>query len=387
MFSCVVTLLGASSVVLCSCGHGRYTTEAKKDSEKRLSQLKSATQFDLATQQYESGDLDRSLRTIEQSIALTPDVARPYLLKARILIEMGRTEEALSAIDKGADLAPDSADFYYFRGVALEGVGRTDGAIEAYARAADLDTSDLQYVLAHAEVLIESGRSDEAREVLTAAAEEFQFSPGLRQLQGHLAMIAGDAPGAVEHFQQAALLGPDDPSLLEDLAGAQIAAGRFSDAEKTLERLTANPKYRERRDVLHMRARCLVETGRPAEARKILTRLTEQKSGASDAEAWVRMCEVAVMMNDDRLLRSSAARVLTIAPERYEGYLAQAMWQRRAGDLEAALRSTERAIERAPAQSAPLRMKGLLLKQMGDTPAAEQAMSAAHAIDGAASAR
>ncbi|MBL8746328.1 MAG: tetratricopeptide repeat protein [Phycisphaerae bacterium] len=365
--------LAAACLVLASCGHGRYTSEAKADAEKRAGQLKAATQFDMATQQFESGDLDRALRTTDSTIALTPEVSVPYLLRGRILLEMGKPEEALAALEKGESIDPKNADFSYYRGVVLESVGRRTAALEAFTQAAAIAPTDLKHRLAASEIMTELGWLDQAESLLVENQSAFQYSPGLRQMLGHIAMMRGDTPQAVEQFQEAVVLGPDDPALVEDLSRALIAAGRFTDAEQCLKRLMDNAKYRDRRDIRHMRARCLVEIGRPVEAREILMRLVDGKAGASDVEAWIRLAEVAVMMNDDRQLRTAASRLISIAPDRFEGYLAQAMWQRRERDLPAALRSLEKSISLAPGNPAPARLKALILKQMGRAADADQA--------------
>ncbi len=359
--------LSFACLALASCGHGKFTTAARVDAEKRASQLKAATQFDMAKQQFESGDLDRSLRTVDATIALTPDVSVPYLLRGRILLEMGKPDQALDSLARGQEIDPKNPDFSYYTGVVLESVGRKTAALEAFQHASEIEPTDLKHRLAASEIMAEMGWLDQAEALLVENQSSFKYSPGLRQMLGHIAMMRGDVTQAVEHFQEASVLGPDDFALVEDLSRAQIAAGRFTDAEQSLKRLMDSPKYKDRRDVRHMRARCLVETGRPVEAREVLMRLVEEKVGASDIEAWIRLTEVAVLMSDDRQLRTFSSKLITLAPDRHEGYLAQAMWQRHEGDLPASIRSLDKAIKLARDNPAPTRMKALVLKQMGRT--------------------
>lgn len=351
--------------LLPACGHGKFTSAAKVDAEKRAGQLKAATQFDMAMQQFQSGDLDRALRTTDASIAIAPDVSVSYLLRGRILLEMGRAEEALASLERGAEIDAKNAEFPYYGGIVLESVGRNAAALEAYQKASEINPAELKYRLAAAETMAELGWLDQAEAFLVESQDTFRYSPGLRQMMGHLAMMRGDSTGAIDHFQEAALLGADDPAILEDLARAQIAAGRFTDAEQSLKRLCDNPRVSERRDLRHLRARCLIETGRPVEARQVLSKLVEEKAGQNDVEAWVRMAEVAVMTNDHRQLRTISSKLITMAPDRHEGYLAQAMSQRREGDLPGALRSVDKSISLSRGNPAPAQLKSLILKQMG----------------------
>ncbi|MDX2116011.1 MAG: tetratricopeptide repeat protein [Planctomycetota bacterium] len=350
--------------VLAGCGHGTYTTKAIGEAEQRMKEIKSATEWDLAQQRFEAGDLESAIQSVDRSIALNPDVAKSHLLRGRILHEMGRPEDALAALETGRKLDEKNADFLYYRGVILESVGQEERALEAYTAAAALAPDEIRHTLAAAEVLVQQERISEARALLGAQLEKFEFSPGVHQLLGHICMLENDPSAAAEHFRQASVLGVESPAILEDLARAEIAASRFADADATLARLTRLKGYETRRDLQHMRARCLIELRRPVEARQILTGLTKGAEGASDVEAWARLADIAVMIGDDRQLRAAAQRLIAVAPDRYEGYLALAVWQRKSGDLAAALRSAERAAELAPSERAPLQLKDLLTRQL-----------------------
>jgi tetratricopeptide (TPR) repeat protein len=357
------TLLTAA-LVAAGCGsHGKYTAEAKSQAEMRLAQIKAATEWDQAQQHFETGNLDRALRSVNNSIELSPEVPKSHLLKGRVLMEMGRADEAIAALDAGAEVAPDNAEFPYYRGVVLEGIGRPEEALECFSRAMRLDPARLQYRLAAAETLMDMSRLDEADSLLTERENDFQYSAGLRQTRGHLAQIRGDHGEAAAHFSEAAVLDPNNPALREDLARALIAVGRYSEAEATLRRLSDNPEYSSRRDILHMRARCLVELNRPVEAREVLLKLVDG-SGGTDIDAWSRLAEVALILNDDRQLRNAATRMVSIAPDRPEGYLVLAMWQRRSGDLASALRTAERAMEVSGGNAAPRQLRDSIQRQL-----------------------
>ncbi|MHC4765002.1 MAG: tetratricopeptide repeat protein [Planctomycetota bacterium] len=358
-------LLPLTLIVLAGCeGHGTYTSKFLEESARDMAKLRAATQYDLAVQQFHSGDLARALETIDGAIALEGEVGKAYLLRGRILLEKGDTDEALATLERGRVLDPADPGFAYYRGIAQERVGRLDDALASYQAASEIDPADAQYLLAAAEVLIELERLDEARRLLAEQVGDFESNAGVRQALGHIASLEGDDDLAVHLFTEAALLSPEDPVLREDLCHAQIAAGRFAEAELTLRRRADDEDYAQRPDLKHLHASCLIELDRPVEARSILYRLVRSDDGANDVEAWIKLIDVALMMRDDGLLRSAANRLMAAAPGRHEGYLALAMWQRGSGDLQGALRSVERAMDRAAGDPTPGHLHAIVAREL-----------------------
>jgi Flp pilus assembly protein TadD len=355
----------AAIAILAACeGHGKYTSEFLEEATSDMARLRSATQYDLAVQQFHSGDFEHALETIDSSIALRGDVGKSYLLKGRILLETGQTDKALAAFAHGSELDPNDAELHYYRGIAFERVGRLEEALSHYHAAAAIDASAAHYLLPAAEVLIELDRLDEARTLLEQQKGDFESNAGFRQALGHIALLEDDDDLAVQCFTEAALLSPADPVLREDLCHAQITAGRFVEAEATLRRLCAEEGYENRRDLRHLHAACLIELDRPVEARAILYRLIRSDDGANDIDAWIKLVDVALMLRDDGLLQTVAKRLMAAAPGRHEGYLALAMWQRCSGDLQGALRSVDRAIDRAGDDPTPRRLHAIVSREL-----------------------
>lgn len=343
-------------------GHGSYTSAFLDDVEADRARLRAATEYDQAVQRFQSGDLDQALAMIDRAIALDGDTAMASLLRGRILLELGASEAAVASFDRGAALDPDDPEYFYYRGIAYERLGDLERALAEYDAAASLDPTETQFVLASAEVLTELDRFDEARQVLERRTGDIGAAPGIHQALGHLAMLEGDHEEAVRHLLNATILDPESRTLREDLAQAQIAAQRFDDAEATLRRLLEVTPDGERRELMRLRASCLLELDRVVEARGILFRLIRTPDGG-DLDAWIKMIDVALRLDDDSLLRTVGNHLVAVAPGRYEGHLAQAVWQQRNGDLDAALRSADRAIRCAGDDPAPRRYRIVLEDQ------------------------
>ena len=99
------------------------------------------------------------------------------------------------------------------------------------------------------------------------ARAQFDRAPTVasRMRLGAALLEAGDAPGAIEHYQAAAN-GPfaDDPALLLGLARAQFALERYADADATLTRLFAvDPSMRNQAQPALLHARSQAALGAP----------------------------------------------------------------------------------------------------------------------------
>ncbi len=376
-------LLASGFALLPGCagpGHGKHTEAFRQEARNRMASLKAATNWDMAQQQFLTGDLDKALRTIDTSLAHSPQVAKSHLLRGRIMLELDRLEPAIESLATASVLDATDAEPHYYLGVIYERVSRPESAFEAYQKAADLDEHNPQYVLASAEMLIAMERLEEAEELLTNASSTFEHNAGIRQTLGHIALMQDDTPEAVRHFQEASLLGPDDVGLLEDLARAQLASGDFAEAEYTLRRLIENLPE-ERDDIERLLARCLITLDRPVEARDLLVKIVERPRGASDVESWIDLGGVCMRIGDRFRLRQAGQRLMSLAPEREDGYMLTAWWQHLEGRPGDAVAMLDRAMRLTGEISGPSMLQSLIHQSAGDLQAAIEAVDRAQAAD------
>lgn len=353
-------------VCLAGCaGHGKYTTEGKNKGNERVAGMKSASEYQQAQQSFLAGDLEKALKAADRSIMMNPSVAKTYVLRGRILLEQSNLEEAVNTFQKAEALEPGNVEAQYYLGIVYERFTQTDKALERYLKASELEPSNPQYAVAAAEMMIDLGRLEDADAFLSRGGTNFEHNAGVRQTQGHLAMMQGDPARAAKLFNEARLLAPDDTMVLEDLVNAQVATGQFADAEFNLGRLLKVKENKDRRDLKQMRARCLTNLDRPLEARDVLLDLTSGDAGQRDLESWIELGDLSFVLRDMARLRQSYGRVIALAPHRSEGYTLKALYQRHQGDTEGALASLELACERRGEEVDPLMFKGLLLSEMG----------------------
>lgn len=349
----VVTTIGCT-------GHGKFTSEALDAAKERQGKLKAAADYDMANTQFAAGNLDPALDSINQSLSRYDKVANAHLLKGRILLEKGQSSSAMDAFDAAAKIDPSDPEIDYFRGIVFERLGDYESALNCYKQALSRKANEPKYGLATAELLIDQKRLTEAKDLLESAQTDSSAQPGFRQALGHIALIEQKPDDALRYFEQAVSLEPSDPALREDLAVTQAELHKWVEAEANLAKVLLDPSYAQRRDLIYLRATCLIELRRPVDARALLLPLANDSDGGESVQAWLKLVDVGAMLEDDALLKLTSQRLISLVPNRPEGYIAIALVQRRAGEKDAALASANKALEKSPDDPAAKALKRLL---------------------------
>jgi Flp pilus assembly protein TadD len=363
------------------CGsHGNYTAEHLSGAKEKMGALKAGTEFQMSHQAFLAGDLQKALRHIEYSIELSERVPRSHILRGRIMMEAGNLEQANISFRRAEELDEKNVDAQYFRGVLAERLMRPEEALAHYRAAAKLDAVNSQYVVAAAEMLIQLDRRDEAEEFLNSNRGNFDHSPGIRQSLGHLAMLKGEYEVAEKLFFEATLLAPNDQPITEDLVQALMARGKFAGAETHLARLLSKAENKDRRDLKHQRAMCLLEIGKPADSRQVYMSLTGDEAGNSDYEAWLGLARVSLKLKDGMRLREAAGRLIAMDGERSEGFVMRAMAMRMGGELSKASANLEKALS-IDENPETLTLLGLVESERGNDAIANRAFARALELD------
>ncbi len=373
--------LVCSAGLLTGCTQSNRNKEHVSTAKAKADAMKAGTEFQMAHQAFLAGDLSKARTKVEQSLALNPNVARSHVLRGRILMEQAQLGPALEAMEMAKAVNNEFAEAWYYEGIVFERLTQRERALDSFVTAARLDSTNAGYHIAAAEVFVDLGRYDDAEAFLYGAGSQFEHNPGVRHTLGQIAMLQGDFEGAAVLFNEARLLAPDELAIVEDLVDAQIRSGRFNDAEGNLSRLLSRTDYKDRRDLKHLRANCLIELDRFSEARQLLIELTNDNGGANDVEAWIKLGRVSVAMRDERLLRRCAQRAIAIAPNRADGHMLMGVSLRLQDRNEDALRSVDRAINAEPGNINAHTMRGMILQDLGRTVHAREAFRNALAID------
>jgi tetratricopeptide (TPR) repeat protein len=174
----------------------------------------------------------------------------------------GRQQEAIPYLRRSVELSPDNPYARNNLAVALESQGRLTEAIRhlRHALRVDDDFADGHKNLGSA--LAEVGRREEALRHLREAARLEPESPEpLNNAAWYLATDPESSPSeheeAIRLAKRAAALGAgDNPTVLDTLAAAYAAAGRFEEAVATAERaLVAARRYGDHQLAAEIRER------------------------------------------------------------------------------------------------------------------------------------
>jgi Flp pilus assembly protein TadD len=364
--------------------NGKFTTERKNLAKVKMDGMKSANEYQMALQAFLAGDLDKARRHADSSLALNKEVARTHVLRGRIFMEKNELEGATSSFEEAARLDARNVESYYYRGILAERLLRREEALNFYMQAAELAPNDPQHTLAAAEVMIDLGRLPDAKQFLLSASDRFRHTPGIQQTLGHIAIMENDYAAAETLFTQAQLLAPDQMEIVEDLARVQYVQGNFADAQANLAKVVQDEKFKNRRDLQQLRAKCLLSMERLVEARDVLLTLTSDETGANDIEAWISLGETAYKLRDAARVRMAYTQLISLAPDKADGYILKGLQMRRTSNFSGAEEAFRQAAEIQPTAEV-LVLLGLTYERLNEPKLAQRCYSAANQLEPKAS--
>ena len=360
------------------CGGPSFHDEMRIDARKRLDVLNASLNYDQALQAFKSGQFEKAIKFTTTALAQNDEDVENHLLLGRIYIETNALEMAIGSLKTAQETDPELADPYYYSGIVYQRWSDDEQAYEAYRKAFELESSSVHYLLAAAESLVALERFDGAKSLIESKLAYFEHNLALRLLLGQIAMIEGRYGEAADHLEEAWLFNPEDDLLLEDLAHAQYAAGLFTRCLKSIRYLREASKER-RPDLFHFEALCLTRMDRLQEARALYREATGL--APSDLQIWIDFGALAWELEDYHRVALCGARLTSLAPERYEGYLFKGVNERHHGNLDEAITFLRDSADRSDGAPVPYVLLGRTLQDSGDTAAARDAYEACLRFD------
>ena len=384
----IIGLVVAVLLVLILVGCENIKTSQReswvKDADVRWLKLRSALIGKIAQGYFDSGDLEQAENHLIESMILDPDNADLHCLSGRIALERGQLERSYHRLCAAINLNEELPEAHYYLGLVLQRWQQYDKAFDRFDRAFQLQADNPNYLLAMAEMYINMDELDAALTLLDSKLIYFEQTTGICEGIGQIYMLQRQFDKAIEYYQKASLLEPDDLAIRKELATACIAAGQINQAVgilKSLIGLADGSKKAEGANQINHRtlqfalADCYFIQERHREAESIYISLT--RKNATDVEAWIKLGELAWRSGDLKAAYLAAQRAISVAPKQYEGYLLAGLILEKRGQLEQAAQSFGRAADVAEDESRPLILRGLVLEQMDKVDQAAKAYAGA----------
>ncbi|HVO29872.1 MAG TPA: tetratricopeptide repeat protein, partial [bacterium] len=223
-----------------------------------------------------SGDTANTVETAKKLVAAAPNSPRAHSLLGFVFGNNDKPADAAVELQKAIDLDPSYAPPHNFLGYADQKLGKLDDAISQLKTYADLLPKEANPQDSLGEVLMLAGRLDEADAAFQKAiALDPKFAVAW-QGSGYARFYKGDVAGGLEAFSKSVTTESDPQEKIaaeRALAVLQLAAGKPSDAMKTIATVEKDPAFKNSRGAPTLpvlTAMIQVETGKPADAVKTL---------------------------------------------------------------------------------------------------------------------
>lgn len=219
--------------------------------------------YGYALSQAEQGETNKAIAALNQALSLDPKNAEFWLNRGWILMRDNR-EEAIENFEKAIAINPDYADAYFLRASALRDMGKYGQSIENFKTFVKLcnDWSPAWYGLGDAQRL--DGKDEEAVDSygeairLNSRLENAWYGRGLARAN------KGNYKGAIEDFEEVLKRKPELDYVWFDYGRALRCAGRFRDAISSLGKAISQRRGREDSaypDAQYEKAKCFFDLG------------------------------------------------------------------------------------------------------------------------------
>ncbi|MBI4577934.1 MAG: protein kinase [Planctomycetes bacterium] len=154
------------------------------------------------------------------------DRQRTFWMLGQLALAREDWERAVAAFTRAAVRYPRDALVWVRRGVARLQTGDRTGAEADLRTAMEVNPYHEEASMALVPLLLETGRVDEAEVLCRAAQARWGEDPRPPRELGRIALVRGDAAGAIEHLGRALGMAPDDEVALGLRAEAYVRSGR-----------------------------------------------------------------------------------------------------------------------------------------------------------------
>jgi len=180
----------------------------------------------LAKPLYEQGRLDEAVAHYIESLRINPDFADTHIGLGIVLFEKGRTDEAFLHFTRALQLDPNSPNSHFNLGVAFARQGKIDEAVTHFTEALRIapEFGIVYSKLAHA--LIQQGKLEQAITLSHKAIRMLPADPAVYNELAAALVLQGKLDQAVTYFTASLRIVPEQPEIMNDLAWLLAASDK-----------------------------------------------------------------------------------------------------------------------------------------------------------------
>ena len=302
---------------------------AEKDPALRIRLLDDALKMGttrkdiLATIYFERGmahkemkDCYRAIEDFSLSSAQSSGRIQPLLEKAHCLILVDQLDEAARALDRAILIDPTRSQIYVLKGMLYEKDAQLSRAADEYTRALHYEPGSHVALDLRAQVLSKQGKPKEALEDLKALNRMDPDRPDVLANRARVYMKLKEYGKALEDYERTETLTQGDAAILKEKVQLFFNTDRPALALNTLSRyLAAKP---DDMDAVGLQARAHILMGKYDEADKILERVTAKNPSFAHGHLYSGMVAMRRKQWDKALADLNLA--INLAPSLVEAY-------------------------------------------------------------------
>ena len=349
------------------------TTHAQRrvQAEQHWKQVRADMKYQLAKQQFERGQIEAAVDTVNEALAIDGTSAAPFLLLAYCHLEQGKLASARQAVAQARHCAPASGEVEYTLGIIAERTDQMERALEHYRRARVQDEDVVDYLVAEAECLGVLGYPEEALALVFENTDGFDSDGTLEMLCAQLHLLIGDRETAIHDLRLAmersgcgAALGegPGGCDLLIEQYGRLLSqTGRYVEAVGLLRPYV---EAREEVSASVVTALCTgyLATNRPEPARRLLR--DELRRHPGNAQGWMLLVQAAAATGDWMTARRGTDQLERLAPHGAQAHLLRGFVCWKQDDLLQAQEALQRALHIDPGDALAHRLIARVLEDL-----------------------
>jgi protein O-GlcNAc transferase len=257
------------------------------------------------------GDMAAAEQAYADVLVINPDREEALVALAGLLIMRGEAAAAQPLLLRCCGIAPNRAEAWDTLGAALIASGDTGRAHTAFIEAQRCAPSVLDYALHRADAAVKSDNAEADLARLELDAEADPLNPTLRIATGALLEHLGRRTEAIDAFQVAAALAPDDPVSVAFLGDILGRTTRLREAEAALRRASEldpnNAKLRNNH------AATLMRMHRHGEARTLLQEMIDEHGDDAQVLGNLATTVCCLGLQDDAV--ALAKRAVALMPD------------------------------------------------------------------------